>query len=401
MRRLLGRLGVVVVAVVVLVAAAAAVALWVSRAPEPTAFYDPPALDPGAAPGSLLRSEGAEGPWPEGARAWRILYVTPGIDGAPQAVSGLVLAGPGAAGPRPVLAWAHGTIGIVEGCAPSLLEDPRQLLVRPLDPLLARGWVVVATDYAGLGAPGVHPYLVPGPTGRAVLDSVRAARALPGLDLDGRVAVWGESQGGHAALATGGVAAAGYAPDLDLVGVGAAAPATDLGPLLRSAQGTLPGKLLTAQAVAAWSELYPELSFDEAVRPIARPAARAIAARCLFPDIAVVAAATAALPADMLAIDVTSDPRWSRRIAENTPSAPIAAPVLLAQGTRDQVVDPAVQRRWVARRCAEGQSIDLRILEGSGHVDVMTAAGPLLEEWTARLFAGDPVPRGCAAGPPG
>ena len=26
--------------------------------------------------------------------------------------------------------------------------------------LLARGWVVVATDYPGLGTPGPHPYLV-------------------------------------------------------------------------------------------------------------------------------------------------------------------------------------------------------------------------------------------------
>ena len=400
MRRLLGRVGWAIAAVVVVVVAAVAIALWVSRPPEATAFYDPPEVAADAAPGTLLASEDFDGIVPDGARAWRILYVSPGMDGKPQAVSGLVLADPDAAeGPRPVVAWAHGTIGIVEGCAPSLLDDPRQLLVRPLDTLLARGWVVVATDYAGLGAPGVHPYLVPEATGRAVIDSVRAARALdPGVVLDRRVAVWGESQGGHAALATGGVAADGYAPDIELVGVGAAAPATDLGPMLASAQGTLPGKLLTAQAVAAWSELYPELSFDEAVRPIARPPARAIARRCLFPNIAVVAAATAVLPDDMLAIDVATDPRWSRRIAGNTPSAPIVAPVLLAQGSDDQVVDPAVQRRWVAARCAAGQSIDFRELEGSGHIDVMAVAGPILEDWTARLFAGEAVPPGCPTG---
>ena len=40
-----------------------------------------------------------------------------------------------------------------------------------------------------------------------------------------RFAVWGHSEGGHAALFTGELAAR-YAPDLKLVGVAAAAPAT-------------------------------------------------------------------------------------------------------------------------------------------------------------------------------
>jgi len=41
--------------------------------------------------------------------------------------------------------------------------------------MLARGYVVVATDYEGLGDPGVHPYLVGVSEAYAVLDSVRAA----------------------------------------------------------------------------------------------------------------------------------------------------------------------------------------------------------------------------------
>jgi hypothetical protein len=36
-----------------------------------------------------------------------------------------------------------------------------------------------ATDYPGLGTPGVHAYLMGESEGRAVLDSVRAARNLP------------------------------------------------------------------------------------------------------------------------------------------------------------------------------------------------------------------------------
>lgn len=402
MRRLLGRVGWAIAAVVVVVVAAVAIALWVSRPPEATAFYDPPEVAADAAPGTLLASEDFDGIVPDGARAWRILYASPGAGGRPIAVSGLVLADPAADGdgPRPVVAWQHGAIGIERGCAPSLLEDPTPVIGQATLPaMLDRGWVVVATDYPGLGAPGVHPFLSGEITGRAVLDGVRAARELDtGLDLGARYALMGESQGGHASLFAGQAAAAGYAPELELVGVGVAAPATDLGPLLEAAAGTTPGKLLTSQALVAWTTLYPELSFEGAVRRVARPVVRTIAGRCLYPDIAVVAAATLALPDDMLAIDLTTDPGWSRRIAENTPSDAIRVPVLLAQGQRDVVVAPAVQRRWVAARCAGGQPIDLRELPGSGHVDVMRAAGPILEGWTARLFAGEAVPPGCSTG---
>jgi acetyl esterase/lipase len=242
----------------------------------------------------------------------------------------------------------------------------------------------------------VHPYLVGDVTGRSVIDSVRAARALDtGLELQRRYAVWGESQGGHAALFTGQVAAEGYAPELRLVGVGAAAPASDLAPLLKAAQGAPAGKVLTSQAVVSWTRIHPELSFDDTVVRRARAPVRAVARRCLFPNLYVVAAQTIAIPKRMLAIDITTDPGWSARLAENTPSGRIAAPVLLAQGQRDQIVSPAVQRAYVARRCAAGQPIDFRELPDSGHVDVMRAAGPLLLDWTARLFAGTPVPEGC------
>jgi hypothetical protein len=45
--------------------------------------------------------------------------------------------------------------------------------------MLDRGYVVAATDYPGLGTPEVHPYLVGTSEAHAVLDSVRAARAIP------------------------------------------------------------------------------------------------------------------------------------------------------------------------------------------------------------------------------
>ena len=82
---------------------------------------------------------------------------------------------------------------------------------------------VVATDYPGLGTQGPAPYLVGSSEARAVLDSVRAARQLPGANAGSHFIVWGHSQGGQAALFAGQLARS-YAPELKLQGVAVAAP---------------------------------------------------------------------------------------------------------------------------------------------------------------------------------
>ena len=63
-----------------------------------------------------------------------------------------------------------------------------------------------------MGPPGPHPYLVGTSEGMNALDSVRAARNLPEAGAGSDFAVWGHSQGGHASLFTGHLAAS-YAPD--------------------------------------------------------------------------------------------------------------------------------------------------------------------------------------------
>jgi pimeloyl-ACP methyl ester carboxylesterase len=87
--------------------------------------------------------------------------------------------------------------------------------------------VVSVRDYVGLGVDAPHPYLIGQPEGRSVLDAVRAAHQLDGVELEDRTVVWGHSQGGHAALWAGALAPT-YAPDVNVIGVAALAPASDL-----------------------------------------------------------------------------------------------------------------------------------------------------------------------------
>src|ERR1700744_5915954 len=196
-----------------------------------TDFYRAPASEAEGAPGTLVRQEIIDGA-PLGATTYRVLYRSTGLDDKPIFVSGVVIVPPGDPPPggRPIVAWAHPTSGVVPRCAPSLAIFLFEQ-IQGLRSFIRDGYVVAATDYPGLGTPGPHPYLVGISEARAVIDSVRVAARLPGAGGGKKFVVWGHSQGGHAALFTGIIAQA-YAPELDLLGVAAGAPASELAALM-------------------------------------------------------------------------------------------------------------------------------------------------------------------------
>ena len=189
-------------------------------------FYDP--LDP------LPRREPGDIIWIEPLNlsvgvGWRILYHSRSLDQRDIAVSGIVLAPSGEppSGGWPVVAWAHGATGIEDPCAPSRSGTSGGVSDGFLEEIMREGYVVVATDYEGLGTPGPHPWLVGESEARSVLDIVRAARQLEETGASGEFVVWGHSQGGQAALFTGEIAQ-DWAPELELKGVIAAAPTFEL-----------------------------------------------------------------------------------------------------------------------------------------------------------------------------
>ena len=147
-------------------------------------------------------------------------------------VSGVLVApdGPAPAGGRPVVTWAHGTTGTADICAPSKAKDVASTLP-DIAEFVRDGYVVVATDYEGLGTPGLHPYLVGESEGRGVLDAGTLLATSPDAHADANVAIYGYSQGGHAVLFAGQIAPT-YAPDLHIVGDVAGAPVGDLKLLL-------------------------------------------------------------------------------------------------------------------------------------------------------------------------
>jgi pimeloyl-ACP methyl ester carboxylesterase len=178
---------------------AEALALEARDALPLTAFYESPQPLEKAEPGTLIRAEAFAGyKLPQGARAVRILYHSRALNGADIAASGVVLipAGTAPAGGWPVIAWAHGTSGVARTCAPSLMKD-LEYGDEGLMPMIAAGFAVVATDYAGLGTPGPHQYDNKIPQAYDVVYSIPAAHAAVG-QLGRKWVAIGHSQGGIA-----------------------------------------------------------------------------------------------------------------------------------------------------------------------------------------------------------
>jgi pimeloyl-ACP methyl ester carboxylesterase len=360
------------------------------------AFYDPPS-DMSHQPGALLRSEPLKDViLPADIRGWRILYATTVDDGTPATAVATVFAPPVIpAGPRPVIAWEHATTGLLQKCMPSLLSMPSKGIPER-DRIVRAGWVVIATDYSFAEKDGPHPYLIGEGEARATLDSVRAARQMSELTVGKRVVVWGYSQGGHAALWTG-IIGPRYAPELEILGVAAIAPAANVKNIL--AMNIAADKRFGPYLARSYSRFYPDVIFEQAVRPEALDAARQIVNLCDFvppEDPARIEALAATFDGPALA--TSSNKALQARLEQNTPDGLIKAPVLIAQGLSDIVVPPSATDAYVEERCAAGQRLEYWTFAGRDHVTLVLPGTPLEElliSWTMARFADEPQASGC------
>lgn len=143
-----------------------------------TKFYDTPHPLPHGEPGELIRSEDFDDyALAPGVNALRILYHSRSANGDDVAASGFILY-PDQKPPTggwPIVAWAHGASDAARQCAPSLSR------ILPHVPFLTMyvnlGYVVVATDYAGLGTDFAYAFSDMQSNATDVINSIPAARA--------------------------------------------------------------------------------------------------------------------------------------------------------------------------------------------------------------------------------
>ncbi|MEO6091965.1 MAG: alpha/beta fold hydrolase [Novosphingobium sp.] len=346
--------------------------------------------------GALVSAEPASDA-PSGMRAWRIRYITSDGDGRPIAVTGIVVAPPGGGADRPVIAWTHGTWGVVEGCGPSLSAD-FWTATPALAEMVGRGYVVVAPDYPGLASAMPHPFLVGVDTARSVLDAMRAARSIPGAGAGARFAVWGESQGGHAALWTASQARR-YAPELTLAGTAAAAPPTDLPDNLRLGSDANLRAMMSAFVAYSWSQRYgaPLATLFSRVNQgvvtrLARNNCITLGANPRLGTMLGVVAVRNALKAK----DMTRTQPWARLASLNSVEArSVPGPLLIAQAVTDPLVASQVTRAFGRRACAAGTRLRYISLPGGDHAHSARDSATATLDWIDARFAGRPAPSDC------
>ncbi|MFE2476546.1 lipase family protein [Streptomyces sp. NPDC059389] len=332
---------------------------------------------------------------PTGTRAWKIHYRSTTADGVPNTVSGTVIVPQdGRTGPRPLVTYAVGTVGMGDSCAPSNnLPYGTAMEANLIQQLTLRGWAVVVTDYEGLGTPGVHTYTVGPSAGRAVLDAARAATRLPeaGLPADTPVGIMGYSQGGQAA----GWAAelqGSYAPELKVKGTATGGVPADLLKVADFNNGSY-GAGLVFMAAAGQDAAFPELRLDSYLNPAGKALVAGMKEGCVAVD---AIAGSFKRISDLTTRNPLEQPDWQARLNQSRlgRTAP-AAPVYQYHALGDELIPYAVGRQLRSEWCAKGADVEWRTIWVGEHVSGVITHSPAAGNWLADRFAGRPTHPDC------
>lgn len=318
-----------------------------------------------------------------------LTYTTEWRSGEPAESTGILYVpeGPVPEGGWPIVAWAHGTTGIGDDCAPSK-SSPEDQADRYLGAWLDRGYAVVAADYPGLGTPGLHRYLDGPSAANSVVDIVRAAREVDG-DLSDRWVVVGQSQGGHTALHTAHLAT-DRAPELDFRGAVATGAPSNLELLFPLGGPDFPDlglKGLTVYAayiVAGLRDARPDLDIDGYLTEEGRRVVGLAETLCAGE----LAEAVRGVQVGDLLSRSLDDPALVAALADHlaVPTAGYDRPLFLGQGRSDRQVPAPLSAKLVADMVAAGTDVVYRTYPG-GHVDSMYTALPDTTAFVAGLFA--------------
>lgn len=336
--------------------------------------YQVPDPLPAGKPGTVLATE-QQVPAPRlaDAQRTRFLYLSEDHAGRASAASGVLLVPKGTApkGGWPVIAWGHGTTGVADVCAPSQTDNLfYNEYAQEASSFLEAGYAVVATDYIGLGTPGMHGYLVGRDEGNAVVDSVRAARQLsPELSKD-----WfavGHSQGGQAALFA--TTSAKRAPELTLRGAVAIAPASGLEAALPAiTQGAVPADLVYGTyAIAGLTTVDDTVTLKDELGPAGLANYELITeGGCLLDTLPKLGAVQVD---DIFAMTPERTADLSARIGRygDPERAGTKGPVLVVQGETDVDVPAGLTDRMVDVLQAKGDDVELRLYPKRNHDQVL------------------------------
>ncbi|MEE4023051.1 lipase family protein [Gordonia sp. PKS22-38] len=278
--------------------------------------------------------------------------------------------------PRPggwrVLGYAHGTAGLGDQCTVTGRMGFEGRYDDWLGPWLKDGYVITATEYAGIGGPGVHAYLDGEVSGKNVLDSVRAARtvvAQQGGSTSSGYITSGASQGGHASLWSASLAGT-YAPELTNVGGVASSPPVNIADYFQLLRPGVPPVAVPdyvtyfSYVMAGLKVARPDLDVDSYLTPLGRKVVEDAKTLC-YPN---QGRATRGMNVgQLIARPFDQGPLIpALREATGVPTSGYGAPMLVQQGTLDPVSFAPLTTQFVDEMRTDGADVDFRQAQ-AGH----------------------------------
>lgn len=350
----------------------------------PASFYALPAGTTPRPPGTLVRVQEMTDQSTASTTVYRVAYWTTDRRDHPVQATGAVRVpkAPAPAAGTTIAAWDHGTSGLAPQCAPSRNGAGYPGAFLPADVPVA------IPDYIGLGPDGEqHAWLAGLSEARATVDLVRATKKLPNVRANGSWYVAGHSQGGHAALFTGEVAA-DYAPELQLRGVIAVAPGTELNEPSYVTSYMKPAAVMT---LAGLGYDYPEIDPADYLTPEAEARLGVLETGCLNEIVLAYVGLTPLVDvdpwADQQLVDllVANEPGWS----------PSPVPVLVLQGGQDIIVPASFTQQYIQRACAEGTRVKYSLYPNADHGTIVTESATEAQQWLTTVSAGQTPPTSC------
>ena len=361
-------------------------------------FYQVPLESSQAAPGTLLKvdKDVDTKPYliPAGTTLSKIVYQSEKLNGIPVPVSGFIL-WPYAArshqdGYR-VVAWAHGTSGANADHAPSNYKNLCQHFLAPYQ-LALQGYVVIGTDYAGLGvqkdasgASIMHEYLASPSQGNDVVHSVSAARmAFP--ELSKNFVVVGHSQGGGAAWAVAQRAASNSIPGY--LGAIAISPYTNF-----LNEESIFGPRVAATICGGIASSFPDFNPQDILTPEGEKRISVMSQT----GAGVAAAIAIVHKADLVKPDWRTNPYVQKYGAlTGNGGKPIQGPLLIIHGEADAINSSGTAKAAVEKTANLFPSAQLESvwLPDVGHAPALGASQRLWMDWIADRYNGLEVPLG-------
>ena len=363
-------------------------------------FYTVPLGTTQAPAGSLLKVETSTNTslysLPPNLSLSRFIYQSKTSNGTLVPVSGFILwpyaSGPNSYGGYPVTVWSHGTSGSSAECAPSNFQNLWQDFQAPYQ-LALYGYVVVATDFAGLGvshdAAGkavIHEYTNRAAQSNDLFYSVPAARqAFPALSKEfvtighsqGAAAVWSLAEKLVSEPLAGYLGAVVLAPGTNLFDLPA-------GPAIRP--------LILLNLVPTLTQNYPDFKLENVFTPqgLQKVKIQRQIQGCAIVEQQLVG------PGDL-------QPGWQNNSviqkinqASVSGGSKFSGPMLIIQGGADPLVNPANTEARIndTLRKYPDSDIEFRLEPNVSHIPILYAGLRIYIDWIASRFAGEPVKPG-------